>query len=76
MIDKVLDELIDSGELREDDVRLINTVHDSVAYEVRDSHVDWFKQVLKQIGERPIPHLEDNVFGMDIGTGQTWTEAE
>lgn len=76
MVDRILDGFIADGNLTEDDVRLINTVHDSVAYEVRDSHVDWFKAVLKQIGERPIPELGNQCFIMDIGTGQTWTEAE
>jgi uracil-DNA glycosylase family 4 len=66
LIDRVLDQHIEEKLIGEDDVRLINTVHDSVAYEVRDSHVDWFISVLKQIGERPIPQLRDNKFKMDI----------
>jgi DNA polymerase-1 len=76
IIDRVLDQHIEENLIREDDVRLINTVHDSIAYEVRDSHVDWFIAVMKQVGERPIPELSNNVFTMDVGTGQTWTEAE
>ena len=76
LVDKVLEDFILKGSLREDDIRLINTVHDSVAYEVRNNLVTWFISVLKQLGERPIPELMNQSFKMDIGTGQTWTAAE
>jgi uracil-DNA glycosylase family 4 len=76
LVDRCLENLIEKGELKEDDVRLINTVHDSVAYEVRDSHMDWFIKVLRAIGERPIPELQNQSFKMDIGTGHCWTVAE
>jgi DNA polymerase-1 len=76
LVNRVLEDFIDKGQLREDDVRLINTVHDSVAYEVRDRYVDWFSKVLKQVGERPIPELHNQSFKLDLGTGQTWTQAE
>jgi DNA polymerase I-like protein with 3'-5' exonuclease and polymerase domains len=55
---------------------LINTVHDSVAYEVRDDYVEWFTAALKQIGERPIAELNNNQFKMDIGVGRNWADAE
>lgn len=57
-------------------VCLINTVHDSVAYEVRDSHVEWFTDALRAISTRPIPELENNCFNFDIGVGQNWAAAE
>ena len=51
-------------------------MHDSIAYEVRDKYVDWFKQIFKQIAERPIPELDNKSFPCDLGSGKTWTEAE
>jgi len=58
------------------DVFLVNTVHDSVMYEVRESHIEWFKQILVAIGERPIPELQGQTFKLDVGVGKTWTQAE
>lgn len=66
----------DNSYISESDIRLINTVHDSLAYEVRDEYVDWFIRVLRQVGERPVPELDNYSFPMDIGVGKTWTEAE
>jgi DNA polymerase-1 len=59
-----------------DIVCLVNTVHDSVAYEVRDSHVEWFTEALALIAGRPIPQLNNATFKMDVGTGANWTDAE
>ena len=67
---------IAAGQLQEDDIRLINTVHDSGAWEVRADLVDWFQGVLKTIAERKIPELQDMSFPVDMGVGNNWTEAE
>lgn len=71
-----LQKLIASGQIQEDDAYLVNTVHDSVMYEVRDYLVDWFCDVLRQAAQRPIPQLDGRSFRMDVGVGKTWTEAE
>jgi len=76
MMDRVIDRAISKGEIEEGHVKLINTVHDSIAYEVKDELVEWFVVVLKQIGERQIPELDYQTFEMDIGVGHTWTTAE
>jgi DNA polymerase-1 len=75
-MDQVLDSFIDTKELVEGHIRMINTVHDSVAYEVRKSLVPWFTEVLRSVGERPVPELNNEAFKLDIGTGPTWTLAE
>jgi len=59
-----------------DMVRPVNTVHDSMAYGVHKSMIDWFPPVLKSIAERNIPELSDKVFPLKYGIGKTWTEAE
>jgi DNA polymerase-1 len=55
---------------------LVNTVHDSVAYEVRDDHVDWFVEALNAVSQTPYPQLGNATFKMDIGVGVNWTDAE
>ncbi len=59
-----------------DKIRLINTVHDSLAYEVKDELVDWFSKKFKEIAEREIPELENEKFPVDIGIGSSWGDAE
>jgi DNA polymerase-1 len=59
-----------------DRVRLINTVHDSVLYEVEDKLVPWFREVLKKIATRPIPEYHGASFPMDTGVGHSWAAAE
>ena len=71
-----IQKLRDTGQLSPTDVFLVNTVHDSVMYEVKDHLVDWFVEVLRTIGERPIPELNNNTFKMDAGVGRNWTQAE
>jgi DNA polymerase I-like protein with 3'-5' exonuclease and polymerase domains len=76
LIDQMLDKYIDSGELHENDVFLINTVHDSLAYEVKDHLVPWFKDAMTAIATREIPELNGHRFEMDVGVGANWTQAE
>lgn len=59
-----------------DRVRLLNTVHDSIAYGVHKSMVDWFTQAFTIVAERPIPEIQGKVFPVKCGVGKTWTEAE
>jgi len=75
-IDQLLDGFIDGGQLEEDDIYLVNNVHDSATWEVKDRLVDWFKDTLKEIIHRPVLQLAGAVFPGDIGTGNTETEAE
>lgn len=62
--------------VNEDDAFLVNTVHDSGAWEVKDYLVDWFTKSLKILAERPIAQLGGLSFPVDIGVGQSWSEAE
>lgn len=67
---------IDNGNLDENAVYLVNTVHDSIAYEVREDLVPWFLEFFKEIATRPIPELNNECFPFDLGVGNSWTEAE
>lgn len=69
--------LIDQGIIEEGDIRLVNTVHDSVIYQVKQHLTKWFiEYILTPIGERPIKELDNHCFKMGIGYGPTWTQAE
>lgn len=68
--------LVGEGKLKPGDIRLINTVHDSIAYEVKEHLVPWFLGVLKSVAERPIPELDNACFPANFGVGNTWSEAE
>lgn len=57
-------------------IRLLNTVHDSMAYGVKSDYIDWFTPKFREIAERPIPELQNKSFPVKIGIGKTWTEAE
>jgi DNA polymerase-1 len=76
LIDKLLQHYIEAGQLAEDDIVMVNTVHDSLAYEVKNEFLGWFQGALKQIAERPIPELQNHKFPCDMGTGRSWTTAE
>jgi len=68
--------LILQGKLKPMDVRLINTVHDSIDYEVKENLVNWFVKVIKIFGEIPVLELENTSFRLDVGVGDNWTQAE
>jgi uracil-DNA glycosylase family 4 len=72
----VIDKMLAEYDIGEDVVCLVNTVHDSVAYEVKDSHVEWFMKALEAISQTPYPELGNAVFKIDCGYGQNWTDAE
>lgn len=55
---------------------LLNTVHDSMAYNVRDDRVEWFSGILKNVAERPIQELDNYQFPSNIGVGKVLTLAE
>lgn len=76
LMDSHLSALELAGQLHEDHIVLINTVHDSIAYKVKDELVDWFLPVLKENAERAFPELENHTFPCKIGVGDSWTEAE
>jgi hypothetical protein len=71
-----VDKLLKQHMISDDEICLINTVHDSIAYEVADHLVDWFAAALKTIAERAIPELGGNSFKFDVGVGQNWAAAE
>ena len=76
IIHEKLEEWILAGDLSRGDVRLVNTVHDSAAFEVKAELVDWFKGVFRLVAERQIAELSNTSFKVDIGVGSSWTEAE
>jgi DNA polymerase I-like protein with 3'-5' exonuclease and polymerase domains len=71
-----IDKMLESFDVSEDDVCLVNTVHDSVAYEVKEELAPWFLEAMTTISSRPVPQLGNNVFKIDSGIGKSWTEAE
>jgi DNA polymerase-1 len=69
--------LIEKGIISEGDIRLVNTVHDSVIYQTKSHLTEWFiKHILIPIGQRPIKELENHCFEMGVGYGPNWTQAE
>lgn len=71
-----VDKMLEEHNIPEGVVCLVNTVHDSVAYEVKDEYVDWFMEALKVVSQIPYPELENQVFKIDCGYGVNWTDAE
>lgn len=71
-----VDKMLNQYGISEDIVCLVNTVHDSVAYEVRDDYVDWFKNALEIVSQVPYPELGGATFKIDCGVGDNWTDAE
>jgi DNA polymerase I-like protein with 3'-5' exonuclease and polymerase domains len=71
-----IDRLLEKHGIGEDLICLVNTVHDSVAYEVKDHYVEWFQAALEAVALQPWPQLFNNQFRMDVADGQSWTEAE
>lgn len=70
-----IDNMLERFNISEDDICLINTVHDSVAYEVAEYLIDWFSDAVREISNRLISELGDS-FKMDLGVGANWTQAE
>lgn len=62
--------------IKEDDIFLVNTVHDSGVWEIEESLVKKFETTLRRVAQRKIPELKGYEFPCDIGVGQTWSEAE
>lgn len=75
-VHQILNTLIEAGDLRSEDIYLVNTVHDSIAYECREELIDWFIPIFHNIAIRPIIELEGKSFPFDLGVGNSWTEAE
>jgi DNA polymerase-1 len=60
-----------------DKVRLINSVHDSVAYGVRKDYIDWFSQAFKAVAMMPVPEVNNHKFEIKMGWSEnSWAEAE
>lgn len=64
------------GGLNPEDLYLLNTVHDSMAYNVKNEKAEWFAGILRQTAERNIPELNDYSFKINIGIGNSLSEAE
>jgi len=71
-----IDRVLESQGVDEESICLVNTVHDSMAYEVREEYVEWFQQVIEALSSVPVPQLFNNTFRVDVGVGQSWREAE
>lgn len=59
-----------------DEVRPLNTVHDSGAYGVRNELVEWFDTIVRMIASRPIEQLKDHCFKVKAGWGRSWCRSE
>lgn len=71
-----VDRVLAEHGIKDSDVCLVNTVHDSVIYEVKDHLVSWMEGVLRVVAAMPYPELKGASFKMDIGSGRNWTDAE
>lgn len=71
-----IDRLLEEHDVSEDDICLVNTVHDSMAYEVADHLVEWFTNAVTIITQRTWSEMYDNTFRLDVGVGQSWHLAE
>ena len=71
-----VDKMLKDFGIGDDQICLINTVHDSVAYEVKDHLVEWFKAALITISQQPFAELGGATFKLDCGVGQNWCDAE
>ena len=69
-------ETLESYDIGPDKIRLVNTVHDSMAYGVHLDYIEWFDQLFREIATRPIPELGGWRLPVEAGWGQTWAEAE
>jgi DNA polymerase-1 len=70
-----IDRMLEAFGISEDEICLINTVHDSVAYEVADYLAEWFLEAINIISSRVITEL-GSAFKIDLGVGDTWSDAE
>jgi DNA polymerase-1 len=75
-VDDMLNYYAEQGKLKEEDCILVNTVHDSGVFEVKNYLNDWFIPSLKDIIERPIEEFDGYRFPANIGIGKTLSEAE
>jgi uracil-DNA glycosylase family 4 len=57
-------------------LRMLNTVHDSIAFATRDDLVEWFVPLMRHVAQRPIPELGGASFPIDFGIGKSWADAE
>lgn len=71
-----IDKMLRANHVGSNLVRLVNTVHDSLAYEVKIEYLDWFKQAFKIVAEHPIVELNNLTCPVDIGIGKSWGHAE
>jgi len=76
ILDSIIRAWIRSGEVKEGDIRLVNTVHDSGMYEVKNEYINKWTDVLKKTLVRPIIELNNRQFPCAIGIGLTSTKAE
>lgn len=70
-----IDKILEEKGILDDEICMVNTVHDSIAYEVADHLVDWFRQVVEAVSNRVIKELS-NSFKIDLGSGPNWALAE
>jgi DNA polymerase-1 len=65
------------GVLEKRKVLLLNSVHDSLSYEVATYLAPWFAQSFKIVAERPIPQLKGASFSVKCGYyNGSWARAE
>ena len=64
------------GTLAARKIMLLNTVHDSLSYEVKKYLIEWFESALRSIATRPIPELGGASFPVKVGYSDSWAKAE
>jgi len=57
-----------------EDCYLLNTVHDSADYNVKNDLIDFFSSTLRKVAERPIKELGGNTFKCGIKIGNNYGE--
>jgi DNA polymerase-1 len=75
-----MDEVIDKhalGTLASRKAMLLNTVHDSLSYEVAEYLIEWFEKAFRQVATAPVPELGGASFPVKCGhSSQSWAHAE
>ena len=72
-----IDAILEEKGVGQDRVRLLSSVHDSLAYGVRKDHIEWFDKVFKMVAQRPIPEFGGYQFKVETGWSEiSWAKAE
>lgn len=76
ILDGIMRDWVAKRLIQEGDIRLVNTVHDSGTYEIKEQFVPMWLDVLREVLPRKISELGDRQFPFAFGIGLTATRAE